>query len=80
MKKEYVCEWTDLLAYADNNGYDWNTAHDMLVKERVVPMYETHTREIYVGMGGSYGYSDEVSAIIDGFLKSENVDSCIITQ
>lgn len=81
MKKgQSVCEFGDLLCHAEKLGYSWNTAHDILVDDEVPPMYESYQRDIYVGMGPDYGWSEDSCKIVDGYLASEGVSECTLLR
>lgn len=71
-------DWSDLLHYAETIGYDWNQAHDILVKDEVPPMYESRTRELNLGEGHYYAWSEDTCKIVDGFLESSGLKSCVI--
>ena len=78
MKKVNLMDWSDLLHYASKIGYNWNQAHDILVKDGVPPMYETRERTLYLGGGDEYGYSEDTCKIIDGFLNENNITEITI--
>lgn len=63
-------DYSDVAAWGSANGFgDYNSIINMMKKDRMIPGYETPTRDLYTGMGNDYGYSDTLSAIIDGFVK-----------
>lgn len=47
-RKVNLVGFTELLGHAQDIGYDWNKAHDILVGDEIPPMYEIHAREFYV--------------------------------
>ena len=46
MKQVMLVEFGDLLGHAETIGYDWNQAHDILVKDGVPPMNEMKTNTV----------------------------------
>jgi hypothetical protein len=78
----FLVEFSDLLGYAQEIGFHWNQAHDILVKDDVPPMYETNKREFYfselvsstgVDREDPYGFKDETVRILVGFMVKENI-------
>jgi hypothetical protein len=78
MARVNLFDWTDLLHYACTIGYHWNQAHDILVKDEVPPMYESRTTELYEGVGDDYGWSEDTCKIVNGFLISKKIKTCVI--
>jgi hypothetical protein len=76
-----LVDFTELLHYAQKIGISWNTAHDILVKAEIPPMYESNSREYdftdFVSKKpdyqGAYGHPDEVIRIMAGFMVDENL-------
>lgn len=80
VKNVNLVDFGDLLRYAESIGIFWNKAHDILVNDGVVPMYESPTQDLYIGVAEDYGWCAESSRIIDGFLKENNITSCVLTM
>lgn len=65
----------DLLTFAESEcGYPWNTFISMLERDRFLPYYESPLFEIYIGAGKDYGWSAEVSNVINRFCLSFSID------
>lgn len=61
----------DLLTFAESEcGYGWNNFHTMLEKDRIIPYNESPLRDLYVGVGIDYGWSSEVSDVINQLCLS----------
>jgi hypothetical protein len=79
MKKVNLCAFSDLLFCAKKIGFNWNQAHDILVKDEVPPMYELNSKEIYKSECSieankhCCGYSEDTLKILNAFFKQENV-------
>jgi hypothetical protein len=80
MARVDLFEFSDLLHYARKLGYDWNQAHDILVKDGVCPMYECNKRELYLGEGPAYGWTEDSCKIVDGFLKENEIEMCVLVN
>ena len=78
-------DFSDLLSCAERIGFDWNTAHDILVKDDVPPMYESKTKDFYIsectpeGNKMAYGYSDDTIKILQAFFEQEKIEAFTIT-
>lgn len=85
MAKVDLYEFSDLLSCAGTIGYNWNQAHDILVKDEVPPMYETKTIEFYASEctpeanEHAYGYSEDTLKILQAFFKQEKVEMFTLT-
>ncbi len=80
MAKVNLYEFGDLLHVAAGIGYNWNTIHDVLVNDGVVPMYECKTREHYLSDIDQYDYSDDTKKVLKAFYKAEGIKSFVLTQ
>ena len=61
----------DLLTFAESEcGYGWNNFHAMLEKDRIIPYNESPLWDLYVGVGIDYGWSPEVSDVINKLCLS----------
>lgn len=76
-----LVDFSELLYYSQSIGIDWNTAHDILVKDEVPPMYESNQREYHISDfvsnpddSPAYRHSDETVRIMVGFMVKENID------
>lgn len=83
MAKVDLYEFSDLLWCAERMGYNWNKAHDILVKDEVPPMYEAKKRSFHIGEcsleNNDYGYSEDTIAILQAFFKQEGIEEFTIT-
>lgn len=62
-------DFSDVAVWGSANGFgDYNSIIVMMERDSMIPGYETHSRDLYKGMGEDYGYSDTLSAIINGFV------------
>lgn len=56
----------DLLSFAEDIcGYNWNTFHSMLENDHIIPYYENPLKDLYIGIGVDYGWSSNVSDVIN---------------
>ena len=80
MKQTTIVDYSDLLHFAVEIGIDWNTACDIMDRDEVRPMYECNQVDIYPGMGKDYGWSEESSRIVDGFMAKHNLTSATLVN
>jgi hypothetical protein len=80
MARVNLYEFGDLLHVAANIGFDWNTIHNVLVNDGVVPMAESRTREHYLSDIDQYDYSDDTKKVLIAFYEAEGIDSFVLTQ
>jgi hypothetical protein len=77
-RKVILVEFPELLSYAQEIGIDWGTANDVLVKDKICPMYEQNSCEYYFSDHAreedSYGYSDATVRILVGFMIKHDLD------
>lgn len=78
MKQVTLIDMGDLLRYAVSIGFNWNTTCDLLDRDGVRPMYETKTTDLYIGVGADYGWSEDSTRIVEGFLKDRNLTSATL--
>lgn len=78
MKQVTLIDMGDLLHYAVSISFDWNTTCDLLDRDGVRPMYETKTTDLYIGVGADYGWSEDSTRIVEGFLKDKNLTSATL--
>lgn len=82
VKRVNIAEFSELLRYAEKIGIPWNAAHEILVKDRIPPMYETTKCEYYFSdyvskrgdRDGAYGETDQTIRIMVGFMVQENIE------
>lgn len=79
MKKVNLASFGDILHHATSMGYNWNQAHDILVKDGVPPMYECSTRDYYLEELDEC-LSGESLEIVKSFMKDNNVDHFTLTR
>jgi hypothetical protein len=68
----------DVAAFAETLGFDYNQTISLMEKDNFVPFYEKSSKELYIGIGSDYGYSDELSTIFNEFVKAHG--ECEIVQ
>jgi hypothetical protein len=79
MKQTTIVNYTDLLAYAETIGIDWNNAINIMEADRVRPRYDMGNQlEIYPGIGKSYGWSEDSCKIVDGFMEKNELKSATL--
>ena len=65
----------DVAVHARNIGVDYNAAIDLMVTDRILPMYEVNYVDIYesdcIHPGSAYGWSDKTCAMFLSFMQSE---------
>lgn len=66
-----MVQFSDLLGQATKLGFHWNEAHDILVKDRIPPMYETNSLDYYKCDldQNAYGWSDATVKIMRSFFE-----------
>ena len=71
--------YADVAAWADGNGKgDYNTVLGLMTKDRMIPGYESKTFDLYKGVGRDYGYSEELSGILDAFVESKGPQEILL--
>ena len=82
MKKVNLADFGDLLTHAVTMGYFWNQAHEFLVKDEVVPMYESKTRDHYMSevLNNDYGWSEDSLKVVKSFMEAHNITEFTLTQ
>lgn len=62
-------DYADVAAWGSQNGHgDYNAILTQMQKDRMIPGYESHTWELYKGVGRAYGYSESLSALLDAYV------------
>ena len=65
----------DVAVHARNIGVDDNAAIDLMVADRILPMYEANYVDIYESdcnhPGSAYGWSEKTCAMFLSFMQSE---------
>lgn len=74
--------WTEFLFHAEELGYNWNTAHDILVSDGIPPMYEIHTKDYYKTdfISNSEEYSEDTIKIILSFMEENNLEKMTVVD
>ena len=86
MAKVDLFEFSDLLFCAEKNGYTWNQANDILVKDEIPPMYEAKQIEHYKFESilayntSGYNYSKDTCKILQAFFKQEGIEKFTLTS
>jgi hypothetical protein len=82
MAKVDLYEFSDLLDCAVSLGYNWNTAHEILGKDGVSPMYGQKKTEFYINDclldHNPYDYSEDTIKILQAFFKQEGLKQFVI--
>jgi hypothetical protein len=78
MSKMKNCTVGDIAAFAEDYGYAYNQVINMMSNDRFIPFYEQSFKEIHKGYGEDYGFSQELSAIIDKFVEEKG--ECAVTE
>lgn len=64
-----TAEVADLALFAEEMGYSYNKFIDLLEESRIIPFYEAPYKELYSGAGEDYGWSKEVTEVVEAFVK-----------
>lgn len=77
VKKVNLVEFSDTLYAAQKVGYDWNTAHDILVRDEICPMYECNSKDYHISdfnrENNPYGFSEDTLKIMNAFCKEHDL-------
>ena len=77
VKKVNLVEFSDTLYAAQKVGYDWNTAHDILVSDEICPMYECNSKDYHISdfnrENNPYGFSEDTLKIMNAFCKENDL-------
>lgn len=69
----------DVAVHARSMGIDYNAALELMVQDRILPMYETNYVDIYLSdcthPESAYGWSEKTCAMFRSFMQSENIDA-----
>jgi len=81
VRKVTLVDFSDLLRHATSLGYDWNRAHEIMVKDEVISFYDDNC-ELYKSEveGNDYGWSDDSVKIIKSFMEANNVTKFTLTR
>jgi len=82
MKKTNLVDFGDILSHATTLGYDWNSIHDVLVKDGICPMYEQNSVDVYLSdvRSNAYGWTNDTVKILQSFLEKNKVTLVTISQ
>lgn len=85
MARKDLYEFEDLLARATKMKYDWNEAHDILMKDNIPPRYEEKVKEHYQSDStpenneDNFCYSRDTCKILQAFFKHEGItEFCLV--
>lgn len=71
-------EYSDVAMFAERKELaNYNEAISLMEKDKLIPGYETPTFTLYKGVGRDYGYSEQLSNILDAYVE-ENGDTEIL--
>lgn len=68
-----VAAWASM-----NNLGDYNAVIGMMEKDHMIPGYESKTFDLYKGVGRDYGYSQELSQILDAFVEANGEQEILL--
>lgn len=81
MKKTNLVNYTDLLFYAVEIGYEWNQANAIMVQDGVPPMYEIHSRDYHLEYLDEYlNPKSESFKIVNGFMEKNGVSEITVIR
>jgi hypothetical protein len=88
VRRVNLVDFSNLLFYAESIGISWNTAHEILVKDEICPMYERNSCDYdftdFVRndptYGGAYSCSDETMRIVVGFMVKEDLSDITVVN
>ena len=71
--------YADVAVWADENklGY-YNAILSMMEESGMIPGYEAKTWDLYQGVGKDYGYTEELSDILDAFVKANGPQKILL--
>lgn len=79
MKKTNLVEFSDLLFYAVEIGYDLNQANRIMVQDGVPPMYELNCKEYSIEYLDEYLNPESDSfKIVKGFMEKNGVSEITV--
>ena len=71
--------YADVAAWTDTNKLGhYNSVLSMMEESNMIPGYETKTFDLYKGVGKDYGYTEELSDIIDAFVKANGAQEILL--
>jgi len=73
-QRTYLVDFNDLLETAQSIGYDWNTAHDIMYKDGVLPWPGEHTINHHKNDINAYNFSDDTKKILLAFYADHDVE------
>ena len=59
----------DIACFAEEFGICYNSFIEMMEKDDIIPFYEQKYLSIYLGIGKSYGWSEEVCKVFDAYVE-----------
>lgn len=72
-------DFSGVAAWAEMNKLgDYNNVLGLMEKDRMIPGYESKTFDLYKGVGRDYGYSEELSSILDAFVEANGAQEILL--
>lgn len=69
----------DVAVHAQTLGINYNAALELMVADRILPMYEASYVDVYnsdcTHPSSAYGWSEKTCAMFLSFMKSESIDA-----
>jgi hypothetical protein len=72
-------DFSSVAAWAEMNKLGcYNNVLGLMEKDRMIPGYESKTFDLYKGVGRDYGYSAELSIILDAFVEANGAQEILL--
>ena len=72
-------EYSDVAAWSEmNNLGHYNSVLKMMEVDGMIPGYETKTFSLYQGVGSDYGYSPELTHILNAFVQANGEQEILL--
>ena len=72
-------DFSSVAAWAEMNKLGhYNNVLGLMEKDRMIPGYESKTFDLYKGVGRDYGYSEELSSILDAFVEANGAQEILL--
>lgn len=71
--------YADVAAWADTNKLGhYNSTLSLMEESQMIPGYESKTFDLYKGVGKDYGYTEELSSILDAFVEANSPQKILL--
>lgn len=82
MKKRNICEFSDILSYARDNGYIWNEACELF--DNLRPQYEIYKKTIYIDDFekdyNKFNLNEKELNLMRKFMKDSNTEEITVVR